>query len=122
MTDGTGNLPPLEAFYQPPLKGRLAVMGLQGATVANLIYGGMPGAPSMTEPPGDQLEQDIPVTFQNTPRDWQSRPGLPSASTLDYVHKAGSATLVLLVLGLLIVYAIIRPQRALKVLEGRGGA
>lgn len=118
-------LPPPDALYSPPLRGRMAVMGLQGATVASLVYGGLPSQAAASEPSGDAGEgRDLPVTLAaNRNRDGGGLSNLlPSAQTLDYVHKFSSATLITLALGLLLVYAILRPRRALRVLEGRAGA
>lgn len=119
-------VPDPAVIYSRPMRGRLAVLGLQGASVADLLHGGLPSQPYMTEPAGDALQVDVPVTLSNTSPGRGDRYGgvgsaFPDPSTLDYVHKAASATLLLLVLGLLVVYAVLRPQKALRLVEGRAG-
>lgn len=126
--DTLPTLPPPDVGYSRPLRGRLSALGLNGATVAGLAYGGLPSPPSASEPAGDAGDGvDLPVRLgaPQAPDErsggYALRPGLPSTATLDYVHKFSSATLVTLALVLLIVYAVARPRRALRLLEGRAG-
>ena len=56
----------------------------------------------------------------DTDGSYRPHPFMPSAAKLDYVHKAGSATLIVGILIVLAVYVALRPRRALALLEGRG--
>jgi len=127
--NNSGSLPSPDVAYSAPMRGRLAVQGLQGASVANAVFGGLPSSPGLSEPSGDLGEGlDLPVTLANTQRGrdeksggYALRPGLPSTGTLDYLHKFSSTTLITLALVLLIVYGVLRPRRAIRLLEGRAG-
>ncbi len=121
--DNTGLLPSADVFYSPPMKHRL--QGQLPSAAGALIYGGLPSDPRGSEPSGDAGEGlDLPLRVQrvddNDPG-YKPHPNLPSATVLDYVHKASSATLLVLALLLLIVYGLLRPRRALRLLEGRAG-
>lgn len=119
-------IPDPAVLYSRPMRGRLAGVGLQGASVADLLHGGLPSQPYMSEPAGDANQADIPNRLvDSNPHGRQNYAGpgsiLPDPSTLDYVHKAASASLLLLVLGVLVIYAALRPKKALRLLEGRAG-
>ena len=126
MSDNSGNVITPAQYYSPPMRGKLSILGLQGVTAANLATGGLPSQPGASEPPGDALEVDVPMILPTDNSSGRINYGgigsrLPDPSTLDYVHKAASASLLSLALILLIVYAALRPRRALQLLEGRAG-
>lgn len=121
--DHSGTLPNQDVFYSPPMRGRLAPRGL-GTAAGTLVYGGgLPSNPRGSEPSGDAGEgRDVPWRDGRTDDDsFKLHANLPSANALDYVHKASSATLLVLALGILIIYGVLRPRRALSLLEGRAG-
>jgi hypothetical protein len=124
--DNSGTLPPEAALYQTPLRGRLAVQGLQGATAADLIYGGMPerlGSFGSAGDAGEGIDLPNPATPASARGEgpsYQPHPYLPRADHLDYVHKFTSTSL--LTIGLvLVLLVLLRSPRTAGNLLARGG-
>lgn len=116
--DNSGILPDPSALYSPPLRGRLAVQGLQTATVADLVYGGLPSRLGSSEPAGDAGEGfDLPNPLQpysarGRGDTYQPHPYLPTSQHLDYMHKFTSTTLLTVGVIILLVLLVRAPRAA----------